>query len=180
VDLKQVLKSAEEAAEKPKYVLRAVDAIEEDVRAALLRMLERGGKSSGQLHKQLVEKEFPLEVIDLIMARFTEVGLIDDFALAKDHARVLFERKSKAKAMIAMDLREKGFPKDAITEALASIEVDDELELAKELALSKMSRMTGQDKATAERKVAGYLARKGYPSSVVWSAVRYASEQQSL
>jgi regulatory protein len=78
-----------------------------------------------------------------------------------------------------MELREKGLALDAIKEALAEIESEDELELAKEIALLKMAKTSGPDKATVERKVAGFLARKGYPSSVVWSAVRYASEQLS-
>lgn len=174
-----MLASAEEAAAKPKYVLQSVDSLEEEIRSTLLKMIERGGKSSGQLRKQLVEKEHPVELIELLIARFTEVGLIDDFALAKEHARMLFERKGKSKTLIGMELREKGFPQDAIKDALAEIESDDELDLAKELALAKMAKTSGSDKATLERKVAGFLARKGYPSSVVWSAVRYASEQLS-
>jgi regulatory protein len=179
VDLQKLLASAEEAATKPKYVLQSVDALEEEIRSALLKMIERGGKSSGQLRKQLVEKEYPAELIDSLLTRFTEVGLVDDFALAKEHARVLFERKGKSKTLIGMELREKGFPQDAIKDALTEIESDDELELAKEIALAKMAKTSATDKSSLERKVAGFLARKGYPSSVVWSAVRYASEQLS-
>lgn len=179
MDLQKLLATAEEAAAKPKYSLQSVDALEEEIRSVLLKLIERGGKSSGQLRKQLLEKEYPVELIDSLIARFTEVGLIDDFALAKDLAKMLFERKGKSKTLIGMELREKGIAPDAIKEALAEIESEDELELAKEIALLKMAKTSGPDKATVERKVAGFLARKGYPSSVVWSAVRYASEQLS-
>lgn len=179
MDLQKLLASAEEAAAKPKYVLQSVDSLEEEIRSALLKIIERGGKSSGQLRKQLIEKEYPAELIDSLIERFTEVGLIDDFALARELAKMLFERKGKSKTLIAMQLREKGFPQDAIKDALAEIESDDELELAKELALAKMGKTSGADRSAIERKVAGFLARKGYPSSVVWSAVRYASEHLS-
>lgn len=179
MDLQKLLASAEEAAAKPKYTLQTVDALEEEIRSTLLKIIERGGKSSGAIRKQLVQKEYPVEIIESLIARFTEVGLIDDFALAKEHARILFDRKGKSKTLIGMELREKGFSQDAIKDALAEIESDDELELAKGLALTKMAKTSGSDKSAVERKVAGFLARKGYPSSVVWVAVRYASEELS-
>lgn len=179
MDLQKLLADAEDSATKPKYSLQSVDDLEEEIRQALLKLIERGGKSSGQLRKQLVDKQHPVELIDSLIMRFTEVGLIDDFALAKDLATMLFERKGKSKTLIAMELREKGLAQDAIQEALTQIQSEDELELAKEIASSKMAKTSGPDQAAIERKVAGFLARKGYPSSVVWAAVRYASEQLS-
>lgn len=179
MDLQKLLASAEESANKPKYVLQSVDSLEEEIRTALLRILERGGQSSGQIRKTLLEKEYPAELVDSLLERFKEVGLIDDFALAQNLAAMLFERKGKSKALIGMELREKGFSQEAIKDALAQIESDDELEVAKELAVSKMSKTKASDRSGLERKVASFLARKGYPSSVAWAAVRYASEQLS-
>jgi len=179
VDLSEILASAEAKGEKAKYTLRVVDEIEEEVRSDLLRMLERGAKSSGALRKQLLEKSHPEDIVDLLLSRFMEVGLIDDFVAAKDLAERLFQRKSKAKSVIALELREKGFPKDAIDSALQSIDSEDELKIAKEIALSRMSRMGKLEKSVAERRLAGYLGRKGYSSAVVWEAVRFASQELS-
>ncbi|MFM8927381.1 MAG: regulatory protein RecX [Rhodoluna sp.] len=177
MDLKEILGSVEANGEKSKYSLRAVDEIEEEIRADLLRMLERGAKSSGELRKKLLEKSHPQDVVELLISRFVEVGLIDDYAAAKDAASYLFARKSKAKIVIARELREKGFPKDAIDLALESIDSADELEAAKQIAVSRLARMGKLEESVAERRLAGYLGRKGYSSQVIWEAVRFASQQ---
>lgn len=179
MDLNKILQDAEESAKAPKYSLRSVDTIEEEVRASLLRLLERGAKSSGALRKSLLEKEHPAEIVEQLLLRFSEVGLIDDYSLAKDLAQTLSTRKGKSKSMIAIELREKGLPQDAIAQALTEIDVESELETAKSLAVNKMQRMVGLDAQIRERRVAGFLSRKGYTSSVVWAAVRFATESLS-
>ena len=179
MNIDDALKAALESGEKPKYSLRSVDSLEEDVRQALLKMLERGSKPSNALRVALLAKEHPVELVDQLIARFQEVGLIDDFALAKDMAERLFERKSQAKKMISMALREKGFSTEAIDYAIADLDSDAELQSAKALASSRIARMADLDADARSRKLAGFLSRKGYSSSVVWAAIRHATEQLS-
>ncbi len=176
MDLDKILKEAQESGQTQKYSLRSVDSIEEDVRAALLRMLDRGAKPSGSLRKALLEREHPVEIVDQMIARFIEVGLIDDYALAKDLAISMSTRKGKAKGLIAIELREKGFSKDAIDEALLEIDSDAELEAAKDLAVARMSRMADLEQDVRSRRIAGYLSRKGYASNVVWAAIKFATD----
>jgi len=176
VDLDKILKEAQESGQTQKYSLRSVDSIEEDVRVALLKMLDRGAKPSGSLRKALLEREHPVEIVDQVIARFIEVGLIDDYALARELALSMSTRKGKAKGLISIELREKGFSKDAIDEAIAEIDADSELEAAKVLAVSRMSRMADLDNDVRSRRVAGYLSRKGYASNVVWAAIRFATD----
>ena len=176
MNLEELLKQAEESEAGSKYSLRSVDSIEEEVRSSLLKMIERGGKASSVLRKQLLEKEYQAEIIDQLISRFIEVGLIDDYALAKEWAQTLSTRKAKSKSMVAMELREKGFSQDAIDEAVAELNQDRELEVASALALAKMERMKGLDSSVRERRVAGFLSRKGYSSNVVWAAVRAATQ----
>lgn len=179
MDLEKILREAEDSGQIQKYSLRSVDSIEEDVRVALLKILDRGAKSSGALRKTLLEKEHPAEIVDQVIARFIEVGLIDDYALARRLATTLSQRKGKAKGLIALELRDKGFSKDAIDEALEEIDSESELEAAKELAVARMSRMVNLDIEVRSRRVAGYLSRKGYATNVVWSAVRFATDSLS-
>ena len=176
MDLGELLKQAEETVSGSNYSLRSVDSIEEEVRVALLKMIERGGKASSAIRKQLIEKEYQAEIVDQLISRFIEVGLIDDYALAKQWALTLSTRKAKSKTMVAIALREKGFSQDAIDEAIAELDQDRELEVASALALAKMERMSGIDSSTRERRVAGFLSRKGYSSNVVWAAVRSATQ----
>jgi len=67
----------------------------------------------------------------------------------------------------------------AIDEALLEIDSDSELEAAKELAIARMSRLSGLDTDARSRRVAGFLSRKGYSSNVVWAAIRFATDSLS-
>jgi len=179
VKAEDFLKNSPQPVEPAKYSLRAVDELEEEVRIALLRILEKTPKSAAQIRKALIEREHPTEIVDLLIARFVEVGLIDDLALAKEIATRLFERKGKAKSIIASELRQTGFTQEIIQEALEQIDQTDELEAAKALAELKFARMSKLDPDVAQRRLAGFLGRKGYSSSIVWAAVKYAVEQRS-
>jgi regulatory protein len=97
-----------------KYSLQSVDSLEEEIRQALLKILSRGAKSSGQIRTALLAKEYPAELIDQLIERFKEVSLIDDFQVAKDWVQSQQSRKPKAKSVMARTLREKCFTADAI------------------------------------------------------------------
>jgi regulatory protein len=175
LDIETFLKELPPAEDAPKYSLKSVDSIEEDVRKALLRLLERSSKSSGQLRTLLLEKEFPVQIVDQMIERFIEVGLIDDLALAKDFTEVAVTRKSKAKSVIARELRAKHFPQEAIDAAISEIDSDSELEAAKKLAETRFRQLLKLEPEVRTRRLSSYLMRKGYSSSVVWAAVRHAS-----
>lgn len=175
MDIETFLKDLAPAEGTPKYSLKSVDSIEEDVRQALLKLIERSNKSSGQLRTSLIEKEFPVQLVDQMIERFIEVGLIDDLALAKDFTEVAVARKSKAKSVIARELRAKNFPQEAIDEAISGIDSDSELEAAKKLAESRYRQLLKLEPEVRTRRLSSYLMRKGYTSTVVWAAVRHAS-----
>lgn len=175
MDIETFLKEVAPTDQAPKYSLKSVDSLEEDVRQALLKLIERSGKSSGQLRVSLLEKEFPSQLVDQMIDRFIEVGLIDDVALAKSFTEVAISRKSKAKSVIARELRAKHFPQEAIDLALADIDMDDELEAAKSLAESRYRQLLKLEPEVRTRRLSSFLMRKGYSSSVVWAAVRHAS-----
>lgn len=176
MNLEELLKEAESQEQTPKYSLKSVDSLEEEVRQALLKLLSRGSKSSSSLRKLLLEKEFPAAIVDQMIQRFIEVSLIDDFALARDLTQYAVDRKSKSKTIIARELREKGIPQDAIDLALSEIDQDSELENAKSLAESRMRQLLKLAPEVRQRRLVGFLTRKGYSSSVVWAAVRHADD----
>ena len=175
MDIETFLKELPPAEDAPKYSLKSVDSIEEDVRKALLKLLERSSKSSGQLRTLLLEKEFPVQIVDQMIERFIEVGLIDDLALAKDFTEIAVTRKSKAKSVIARELRAKHFPQEAIDAAISEIDSESELDAAKKLAETSFRQLLKLEPEVRTRRLSSYLMRKGYSSSVVWAAVRHAS-----
>lgn len=179
MEIDAFLKDLEVTEEKSSYSLKSVDSLEEDVRQALLKLIERSSKSSGQLRTSLLEKEFPVQLVDQMIERFIEVGLIDDFGLAKDFAELAVSRKAKAKSVIARELRAKHFPQDAIDAAISEIDSDSELEAAKKLAESRYRQLLKLEPEVRTRRLSSFLTRKGYTSNVVWAAVRHASGEVS-
>jgi regulatory protein len=162
-----------------KYSLQSVDSLEEEIRQSLLKMLARGAKSSGKLREALLAKDYPPQLVDQLIDRFTEVSLIDDFQMAKDWVQSQLSRKAAAKSVLAMSLRTKGFPAEAITAALSEIDADSELEAAKRIAVTRIRQLMKLDPDVRSRRLAGFLTRKGYSSSIVWAAVKHASSESS-
>ena len=77
---------------------------------------------------------------------------------------------------IVAELRRRGIDQVAIDAALdaAADDADDEFLRAIDLAEKRARALRGLDRATAERRLAGFLMRKGYGSGVVRIAVERA------
>lgn len=139
-----------------------------------MRALTRRGQSRRELERLLRGREFSDEVIDHEVDRLERVGLIDDVALAQNLVGILQERKGLGRTGIAAELARRMVSPAAIEYALELVDSGDELARARELAVKRAAQLTSYDRATAERRLTGYLARRGYPGSTVRAAVEHA------
>lgn len=114
----------------------------------------------------------PAEVATRLLDRFTEVGLIDDarFAEAWVHGRQ--SAKGLARRALAQELRRKGVDDETAKAALETLDPDAEDEAARALVRRKLRSLRDVDETTAVRRLAGMLARKGYPPGLAFSVVR--------
>jgi regulatory protein len=62
----------------------------------------------------------------------------------------------------------------AIEYALELVDTGDELSRARELAVKRAGQLTSYDRETAQRRLSGYLMRRGYSGSTVRAAVEDA------
>jgi regulatory protein len=85
--------------------------------------------------------------------------------------------KGLSKSAIKRELSEKGVPAAFIESALEPITAEDDFETAKDLAVRRSRQMTSLTREVRERRLAGYLGRKGYPSSMVFAAIKFAETQ---
>ena len=150
----------------------AGSATEERAREYLLRSLTASARSRAQLADGLAAREVPTETADRLLDRFTEVGLVDDPALAHAIVRARRQESGAARRRIVDELRRKGIPADVAAEALAQVSDDDERAAAIDLAARRARRLVGLDDEVARRRLVGFLARKGYASSVCLDAAR--------
>ncbi len=153
------------------------ERLEQRARNVLLHQLARSAKSTQQLRKILENREIPSEIAERVLERFTEVGLIDDQAYAETIVNSRRNFKGLSKSAIKRELNEKGVPSAFIETAIESITAEDDFEAAKQLAARRIRQMSSLTREVRERRLAGYLGRKGYPSSVVFAAIKFAESQ---
>jgi regulatory protein len=75
---------------------------------------------------------------------------------------------------LGAELRRRHIDEGLIDVALSQIDDDEEQLSANELARKRAQRLRGLDRRTALRRLAGYLARKGYEQDTVRVAVQSA------
>ena len=139
-----------------------------------MHALTRRGMSRWELEKTLTERELESHEIESELARLEGVGLIDDAALAETIVRTQHERKGLGRSALVAELRRRHIDQEHIDVAIAELDDDDELTRARELAERRAPQLRSFDKVTATRRLTGYIARKGYSSSVIRQVVAEA------
>lgn len=141
-------------------------------RKILLDQLTGQARSRAELATKLARKQVPHEMAERLLDRFEEVGLVDDAAFARDWVQSRQTGRGLARRALAVELQRKGVEKEVIADAVATIDPGDEVESARDLVRRKLRSFERFDRPTQVRRLTGMLARKGYPSSVVFSVVR--------
>lgn len=118
-------------------------------------------------------------IADELIDHFVDLGYLDDAAFAEQLAMSAVERKGEGRRAVADTLRKRGIPRDIAEAALAELP-DDDAERALEFARSKVRGVDGAEYDAALRRLAGQLARRGYPSSVALTAARTALEEAGI
>jgi regulatory protein len=151
-------------------------------RQIVLRQLTAAPRSRSQLEQVLRRKQCPEHVAVAVLDRMEEVGLVDDTAYAGMLVRSQQAGRGLARRALAQELRRKGVDDETARAALDEVDPHDEEDRARELVAKKLRSMSGLDAVVQTRRLAGMLARKGYPSElsmrVVREAVREAPEHQ--
>ncbi len=141
-------------------------------RKVLLDQLTGQARSRAELATKLARKHVPDDVAERLLDRFEEVGLVDDAAFARDWVQSRQAGRGLARRALAVELRRKGIDAEVVSDALATVDPDDEAEAARELVRRKRRSVERFDRPTQVRRLTGMLARKGYPSPVVFEVVR--------
>lgn len=143
-------------------------------RQIILRQLAMAPRSRQQLRDKLRQRNCPDDVAEAVLDRMTEVGLVDDGAYAAMLVRSQQAGRGLAARALARELRTKGVDPETAQATLAEIDPEEERERARALVEKKLRTMHGLDAAVQTRRLAGMLARKGYPSSMAFAVIREA------
>lgn len=150
----------------------APSATEAQAKEVCLRLLADRARSRGELADRLQRRDFTPEIIELVLDRLTEVGLIDDADFAREWVRSRHLYSGKGKRALAIELRRKGIDPEHAEQALGLIDADDERARAGELVDKKLRSAPLDDREKVTRRLVAMLARRGFPPGMCYDVVK--------
>lgn len=152
-------------------------------RARALRLLSVRARSEEELRRRLVRADFSYLAIHATLETLIEEGYVDDGAFARQFAEERRTGKRQAPARIEHELRARGVEREiAHRAAWDTYERADQdasarlLDQAVALLEKREGRYRDLDAFTVRRRMAGVLARAGYPAGVAIDAVEAVIE----
>jgi regulatory protein len=160
---------------------RLEEALRDDERQSAylraLRYLTSRQRTVKEIERYLARHKYEPAIVEEVVIRIKEQGYIDDERFSKALAEERLAAHGKGKRWIKQELLRKGIDRTLVQETLSGIEENSELESASEIARKRWKTMSGKgDAKDGRRKLAAYLARRGYSSGVIYAAVRAATE----
>lgn len=151
------------------------DARERAMQQALLFLSYRA-RSEKEIRQNLKKHEYPEDVIEQTLIRLRENRLANDGEFAKAWVENRNTFRPRSRRALTMELRQKGLDEETVKHAVSDV---DEEALAYETARkwatrlnsAVLSRSKGLEWGEFRRKLSEYLARRGFPYSVVASVV---------
>lgn len=145
------------------------DEGEKAYQAALL-LLGFRKRSKKEMEERLVRRGFGNDTVAKTIQRLEDQGLIDDklFTEFWKYNRESF--KPRGKRLIALELRKAGVAAETIRDGLKDV---DEMAGAYRAAASRLKLWAGLDKNVFKKKIAAFLARRGYG----WDVIQETAER---
>ncbi len=137
------------------------------VRKAMQLLLARE-RSEEELRGRLTQAGFEPEETEEALNYVKSYGYVNDRRYAENY--VISAASKKSRRMIRSYLEEKGLAEEEIERALADLP-EDETPLVASLLVKKAGPPHPMEEKEL-RRVFAYLARKGFPSSDIWRALR--------
>lgn len=145
-----------------------------------VRLLARQARSSGELRDGLLRLEHDRPVVDEVIEEFERSLYLDDIGLARAATEKLRESKRASRGQIRTKLRERQIRDDVIEAVLGELDDEQELELLRDAAAARAQKLQDLDRQTAERRLSGFLARRGWSGEQVSRVVREALDDAGI
>lgn len=172
-ELRELLQSGVYSAQQGETV-----AVRETAAAAdAVKLLARKALSSGELLAKLQELGHSREVAEEQLAYCESNLYLDDLALARALCEKLRTGKGMSLAQLRIKLRERKIPDGIVSQVLAELDSEEESELLREAARNRAKRLVSLPPEVAERRLLGFLARRGWGGYEAREAAREALQE---
>ena len=147
---------------------------EQVARQICLHQLEFAPRTRAELAATLTKRGVAEDVAEGVLSRFAEVGMIDDALFAQMWVTSRHRGRGLAGRALQQELRRKGVDDDVAREALDALEPEQERATARALVDRRLAATRGLTADARVRRLAGMLARKGYPAGIAFGVVKEA------
>lgn len=132
-----------------------------------LKYIEKSIKTEAQIREMLIKKEYEEEVIDRILDFLKDYDFVNDERYVKAFIKAKIKENGKNK--IKFSLIKKGINQELIKESLSSVNSEEELLVATQLAQKKADTLCKNEKEKQKilQKINVFLINKGFNYSII-------------
>ena len=135
-----------------------------------LQFINHRPRSVDETRRRLTEKGFSDEVVEATLIKLKEKNWLDDLDFSRQWIENRNTFRPRSERLLAYELRLKGVADDKITQALEKFG-GDENELAYRAGIKKAKKCRHESKFDFQKKVGGFLGRRGFHYGIVKPAV---------
>ena len=146
---------------------------------AALRMLSTSRRSRRDLEMRLRRREMDQTVIADALGRLDDIGLLNDDEFALAEAAAQLRNGARSSGAVKRRLRQRGVAGAVADAAVASVvesEAVDDAARCEEAAQKRARQLRSLDRTTAQRRLIGFLMRRGFSGDLVFASTRRALE----
>ena len=140
-----------------------------------LRMLSTCRRSRRDLELRLRRRELDLSVIGDALGRLDLIGLLNDDEFALAEAAAQLRNAARSSGAVKRRLRQRGIAA-AVADAAVAMAVDSEgvndVERCEAAAEKRVRQLRSYDRTTAQRRLVGFLVRRGFAPDIVFATTR--------
>jgi regulatory protein len=135
-------------------------------------------RSTAEVTSRLRRAQVDEDTLQIVLDRLREQRLLDDtrFATLWVESRSSFQPRSAR--LLQHELRQKGVARDTIETVIAARSGDDEVDTAIAAGRKRLRAFASLDEETFRRRMAGFLARRGFNYAAVEPALRVLWAEQ--
>ncbi|UBV43906.1 RecX family transcriptional regulator [Deinococcus taeanensis] len=155
-----------DAAPTPPRAPRTPQEERDALLAYAFRALGQRALSAQELRARLERRSTDLDLVEDILTRVQELGYQND----EQVARVEGARRGVGAMRVRQTLKRRGVSEDLIRDTVSARDPDDEVQAVQALLARRWSSFAR--KRDPQASAFSFLARRGYPGSVIWPVIR--------
>jgi regulatory protein len=153
----------------------------EAAREAALKLLERTRRTRSDLSRRLRDKGYDAAVVESVLGRLTEVGLVDDAEYARAWLAGRWGRRMAGWRRLEGQLRQRGLSSEDIATARRALEEQhgkaDEVSAARRVLEQAERRYARLDPRIRRQRLYALLTRRGFDGDTIQAAMSRAESE---